>query len=287
MPQLLAQRHGDGGQGLIRYVRFPPGPSKELGDRTALVPIPLSLHRITAWLASEPELVRSPPTRVGGRDPDRQSVLCQGNRCHPGGSQIRRTQTQEDAADDFNEERVRFLVSTEAGGEGIDLQQRCATLVHVDLPWNPMRLHQRVGRLWRCGQTRDVTAYILRNPQTVEARIWDLLDEKLRRIQRTLSASMSDPEDAMQLVLGIANPSALEPLFTGAPRGGDLRRWFDAGSSRLSDESVLDFVRRMLGNVERFDFGRDGDNVPKLDLPDLEPFFVHAVQRHGLMNPLI
>ena len=197
------------------------------------------------------------------------------------GKQSRRTQAREAAADDFNEGRVRFLVSTEAGGEGIDLQQRCATLIHVDLPWNPMRLHQRVGRLWRYGQARDVTAYILRNPETVEARIWDLLDEKLRRIQRTLSATMEDPEDAMQLVLGIANSSALEPLFTGAPNGGDLRRWFDAGTSRLGEESVLDFVRRMLGNVERFDFGRDGGNVPKLDLPDLEPFFLNAVQRHS------
>ncbi len=50
------------------------------------------------------------------------------------------------AADSFNEGRVRFLVSTEAGGEGIDLQERCHSLIHVDLPWNPMRLHQRVGR---------------------------------------------------------------------------------------------------------------------------------------------
>lgn len=193
----------------------------------------------------------------------------------------RRSQAREAAADDFNEGRVRFLVSTEAGGEGIDLQQRCATLVHVDLPWNPMRLHQRVGRLWRYGQTRDVTAYILRNPETVEARIWDLLDEKLRRIQRTLSATMADPEDAMQLVLGIANSAALEPLFAAAPSGGDLRGWFDAGSRRLGEESVIDFVRRMLGNVERFDFGRDGGNVPKLDLPDLEEFFLNAVQRHN------
>ncbi|WP_270934138.1 DEAD/DEAH box helicase [Falsiroseomonas oryzae] len=193
----------------------------------------------------------------------------------------RRSQAREAAAEDFNEGRVRFLVSTEAGGEGIDLQQRCATLIHVDLPWNPMRLHQRVGRLWRYGQTRDVTAYILRNPETVESRIWDLLDEKLRRIQRTLSATMADPEDAMQLVLGIANSSALEPLFSAAPHEGDLRGWFDAGSKRLGEESVLDFVRRMLGNVERFDFGRDGSNVPKLDLPDLEAFFLNAVHRHG------
>jgi superfamily II DNA/RNA helicase len=43
-------------------------------------------------------------------------------------------QSREEAAEDFNEGKVRFLVSTEAGGEGIDLQEHCHSLVHVDLP---------------------------------------------------------------------------------------------------------------------------------------------------------
>ena len=64
---------------------------------------------------------------------------------------------REHAAEAFNSGDIRFLVSTEAGGEGIDLQERCAVLVHVDMPWNPMRLHQRVGRLSRYGQQRPVS----------------------------------------------------------------------------------------------------------------------------------
>ena len=44
------------------------------------------------------------------------------------------------------------MISTEAGGEGIDLQENSYSLIHVDLPWNPMCLHQRVGRLNRYGQ---------------------------------------------------------------------------------------------------------------------------------------
>ena len=60
------------------------------------------------------------------------------------------------AASRFNAGTVRFLVSTEAGGEGIDLQENCHNLIHIDLPWNPMRLHQRVGRLNRYGQTHRV-----------------------------------------------------------------------------------------------------------------------------------
>jgi SNF2 family DNA or RNA helicase len=79
--------------------------------------------------------------------------------------------------DAFNAGRIRFLVSTEAGGEGIDLQERCSALIHVDLPWNPMRLHQRVGRLNRYGQQRPVEVVSLRNPDTVEAMIWQKLEQ--------------------------------------------------------------------------------------------------------------
>ena len=52
--------------------------------------------------------------------------------------------------DDAN---VRFLVSTEAGGEGINLQF-CHILVNYDLPWNPMRYEQRIGRVYRYGQQK-------------------------------------------------------------------------------------------------------------------------------------
>ena len=75
---------------------------------------------------------------------------------HPDGRVIALSARREDTCDAFNAGRLRFLVSTEAGGEGIDLQERCSALIHVDLPWNPMRLHQRVGRLNRYGQTRTV-----------------------------------------------------------------------------------------------------------------------------------
>ena len=74
------------------------------------------------------------------------------------------------AAERFNRSEVRFLVSTEAAGEGINLQESCSALIHVDLPWNPMRLHQRVGRLSRYGQTQPVDVVTVRNPDTVESR---------------------------------------------------------------------------------------------------------------------
>ena len=184
------------------------------------------------------------------------------------------------AASAFNAGRTRFLISTEAGGEGIDLQERCATLVHVDLPWNPMRLHQRVGRLNRYGQKRPVQVYLLRNPETVEARIWALLQEKLTRIQATLSASMEEAEDISQLVIGMTGGRFFDELFTeGLNRPSDrLSDWFNAQTAQFGGTDAVEAVRTLVGNVARYDFQSAGTEIPKLDLPALEPFFRHAMQ---------
>ena len=176
-------------------------------------------------------------------------------------------QPREQAAEAFNAGRVRFLVSTEAGGEGIDLQERCAALVHVDMPWNPMRLHQRVGRLSRYGQRRPVTAYILRNPDTVEARIWDLLNEKLERVQQALSAVMEQQEDISQLVIGMAGSTLFNELYSGAQgmSGERLTAWFDEATATLGGRDVVESVRELLGRVSRFDFQQVGRDLPRVD----------------------
>ncbi|MBY5389633.1 DEAD/DEAH box helicase [Rhizobium leguminosarum] len=193
------------------------------------------------------------------------------------------SQPREHAADAFNAGKARFLVSTEAGGEGIDLQERCAVLVHADMPWNPMRLHQRVGRLSRYGQTRPVSVYILRNPQTVEARIWDLLNAKLERIQAALSSVMEEREDISQLVIGMAGNSLFNELFSGSEGlyGDRLGAWFDRATSTLGGRDVVETVRELLGSVSRFDFQQVGKDLPKVDLPDLERFFTQTVGKHG------
>ena len=192
------------------------------------------------------------------------------------------SQPREQAADAFNAGRVRFLVSTEAGGEGIDLQERCAVLVHVDMPWNPMRLHQRVGRLSRYGQQRPVSVYILRNPDTVEARIWDLLNEKLERVQLALSAVMEQQEDISQVVIGMAGPALFNELFSGAQgmAGERLTAWFDKATATLGGRDIVATVRDLLGNVSHFDFQQVGADLPQVDVPDLERFFALAVGRH-------
>lgn len=179
-----------------------------------------------------------------------------------------------DTADKFNQGDVRFLVSTEAAGEGIDLQGRCHTLIHVDLPWNPMRLHQRVGRVNRYGQKKQVRVISFRNPSTVEGRIWAKLIEKIEHINQAFRRVMADPEDMYQLVLGMTPPDVFRDVFAEADRVPleKFDAWFDRETARFGDQDVIDTVRGLVGNCARFDFQDVSEKLPQVDLPDLEAF---------------
>jgi len=81
----------------------------------------------------------------------------------------------------WKDDGARFLVCTSAGGEGINLQIG-RILFNYDLPWNPMAVEQRIGRIHRYGQQDTVQVYNLFAEDTVEERIYDLLDHKLQEI---------------------------------------------------------------------------------------------------------
>ena len=189
------------------------------------------------------------------------------------------TMSREDAAAAFNSAQVRFLVSTEAGGEGIDLQESCSTLIHVDLPWNPMRLHQRVGRLNRYGQKNQVEVFLLRNPDTVESRIWDHLNAKIERINRSLAEVMENPEDLYGLVLGMTPPSVFRDVFADAYRAPKetLSDWFDEKTAEFGGRDAIATVKAVVGNCARFDFQEVSDKIPRVDLPALRPFMLLAL----------
>lgn len=195
-----------------------------------------------------------------------------------------RTEDRRQAAARFNRGEVRFLVSTEAAGEGVDLQQNCSALIHVDLPWNPMRLHQRVGRLSRYGQTDSVDVVTVRNPETVESRIWDLLDEKLARVNLAFQGAMDDPEDIRQLVIGMASPGLFTKMFADADTTisrQTLDDWFDTETATFGGEDAVNTVRSLVGHVARFDFGEVAGQIPRVDLPDLVPFFKSVLAVRG------
>ncbi len=86
---------------------------------------------------------------------------------------------------DLFRNRAQVLVATEAGGEGINLQF-CNHIINFDLPWNPMRVEQRIGRVHRLGQTKDVKIYNLSTRGTIEEHILTLLHEKINLFETVI-----------------------------------------------------------------------------------------------------
>ncbi len=248
--------------------------SGQYGDRSILL---FTEYKATQALVVSTLMTRFGEAAVGFINGDNRLEGVRG----PLGEEVVLTANREATADAFNQGRIRFLVSTEAGGEGIDLQERCHTLIHVDLPWNPMRLHQRVGRLNRYGQKHPVDIVTIRNPNTVEARIWGKLETKLNHIMKALGHAMDEPEDLMQMVLGMAGPSFFNELFAEghSVQVDRLDEWFDAKTRSLGGQSAIATVTDLVGHCQSFDLSQL-DDVPRKDLPDLVPFFYGALVKN-------
>jgi len=100
---------------------------------------------------------------------------------------------EKDAAVARFRQDAQIMVSTEAGGEGRNFQF-CHILVNFDLHWNPMKIEQRIGRLDRYGQTRNVQIYNITSTATIEDRLLQVLLRRLNLFEETVGA--------LELVLG-------------------------------------------------------------------------------------
>ena len=134
-----------------------------------------------------------------------------------------------EAAERFwDDDGAKFLVSTSAGGEGINLQ--CArVLFNYDLPWNPMAVEQRIGRIHRFGQKDVAQVYNLVAKDTVEERIYSLLTDKLEAVARAIGKmdrETGEPLEDFRLdILGFlgSNPN-YQQLFKQALVDKDYQR---------------------------------------------------------------
>lgn len=113
---------------------------------------------------------------------------------------------------------VRVLISTDAGGEGLNLQF-CHVIINFDMPWNPMRVEQRIGRVDRIGQPHIVRAINFVLEDTVEHRVREVLETKLAVIAEEFGvdkvADVMDSVEAEPLfdelfVQGIQDPTSIE-----------------------------------------------------------------------------
>ncbi|NLA40239.1 MAG: DUF3883 domain-containing protein [Smithella sp.] len=120
----------------------------------------------------------------------------------------------------FREGAIQVLVATEAAGEGINLQV-CNILFNYDIPWNPNRLEQRMGRIHRYGQRKDCLIFNFVATNTIEGRVLQRLLEKLQEIRDALD------DDAVFNVVGEVLPAAhvervLRDYYSGKLGDADL-----------------------------------------------------------------
>jgi len=115
------------------------------------------------------------------------------------------TGPEKDRAVERFRDEVPLLISTESGGEGRNLQF-CNTMINFDLPWNPMTIEQRIGRIHRIGQPREVFVFNLAVRGTLEDQVLRILDEKINMFELVVGeidailGEMDEEQDFAELV---------------------------------------------------------------------------------------
>jgi len=137
---------------------------------------------------------------------------------------------------DLFRRRAQVMVATEAGGEGINLQF-CHHVINFDLPWNPMRVEQRIGRVHRLGQTEDVQIYNLCTLGTIEEHIVHLLHEKINMFELVIGEL---DEIIQQLEKEESLERRLAQMVLETEDGEELRRRIEGlGDKLLATKSQL------------------------------------------------
>jgi SNF2 family DNA or RNA helicase len=125
---------------------------------------------------------------------------------------------------------ARILVSTDSGSEGRNLQF-CNVIVNVDLPWNPMKIEQRIGRLSRIGQQRDVHVINLVAADTLEASMLYLLDAKIAMFELVIGE--------VDMILGsLAEDQEFEDMVAELWVQTDTTQDFQQAMERLGERLV-------------------------------------------------
>jgi len=152
----------------------------------------------------------------------------------------------------FREGEIQVLVATEAAGEGINLQC-CNILFNYDIPWNPNRLEQRMGRIHRYGQLKDCLIFNFVATNTIEGRVLQRLLDKLQEIRDALD------DDAVFNVVGEVLPAShiervLRDYYAGKLGDADLEdrllKDVDEGRFRNICQNALEGLAAKKLNLE-------------------------------------
>ncbi|MDK2960098.1 MAG: hypothetical protein PWP12_282 [Bacillota bacterium] len=187
---------------------------------------------------------------------------------------------------EFREE-AQVLVATEAAGEGINLQF-CWLMVNFDIPWNPMRLEQRMGRIHRYGQERDCLIFNFVAANTREGQVLERLLERLWEIRRELGS-----DQVFDVVGEIVPANYLERLFRELYAGRMTQqvvldrviRDFDRERFARICRSTLEGLAKKDLNLSAI-LGRTAEAKERRLVPEVvEEFFLQAAPVAGIPTP--
>ena len=161
-----------------------------------------------------------------------------------------RTADMRSALVDYFREQGRIMIATEAGAEGINLQF-CSLVVNYDLPWNPQRIEQRIGRCHRYGQLHDVVVVnFLNRSNAADLRVFQLLSEKFKLFEGVFGAS---DEVLGAIESGVDFEKRIAGIYQRCRQQQEIQTAFDQLQLELSleiDESMTRTRQKLLENFD-------------------------------------
>jgi adenine-specific DNA-methyltransferase len=151
---------------------------------------------------------------------------------------------------DYFREQGRIMIATEAGAEGINLQF-CSLIVNYDLPWNPQRIEQRIGRCHRYGQKHDVVVVnFLNRKNEADLRVFQLLDQKFQLFTGVFGSS---DEVLGAIESGVDFEKRIAAIYQDCRKPDEIKTAFDQLQLELDFEinEAMTATRRKL--LENFD----------------------------------
>ena len=161
-----------------------------------------------------------------------------------------RTADMRSALVDYFRDEGRIMIATEAGAEGINLQF-CSLVINYDLPWNPQRVEQRIGRCHRYGQKHDVVVVnFLNKKNAADQRVYELLAEKFQLFEGVFGAS---DEVLGAIGSGVDFEKRIATIYNHCRQPEQIKEAFDALQLELSFEinEAMTTTRKKL--LEHFD----------------------------------
>jgi len=151
---------------------------------------------------------------------------------------------------DYFRDEGRIMIATEAGAEGINLQF-CSLVVNYDLPWNPQRIEQRIGRCHRYGQQHDVVVVnFLNRKNEADRRVFELLSEKFQLFEGVFGAS---DEVLGAIESGVDFEKRINDIYQRCRKHEEIKIAFDQLQLELSleiNEAMTQTRRKLLENFD-------------------------------------